>query len=89
MTAREASLPTVWAMIGAVAKAAAPRNSSSIGVGRFSFSMRSAPSFLYDADDAEGDIGYATARTKEKHTRKVIVERLETVKSSNPVFTWC
>ena len=46
-------------------------------------------SFLYDGDDAEGDLGYAAAEVTEKNTRKVIVERLETVKSKNPVFTWC
>jgi phosphatidylinositol 4-kinase type 2 len=45
--------------------------------------------FYYDGDDAEGDLGYAAAQETEKHTRKVIVERLEAVKSKNPVFTWC
>ena len=44
---------------------------------------------LYDSDDADGDLGYAAAQETEKHTRKVIVERLEAVKSKNPVFTWC
>jgi phosphatidylinositol 4-kinase type 2 len=44
---------------------------------------------LYDRDDLEGDIGYAAAEGMEGYERKVIVERLETVKSSNPVFTWC
>ena len=44
----------------------------------------------YDDDDTdEGDLGYAAAEVTEKNTRKVIVERLETVKSKNPVFTWC
>lgn len=47
---------------------------------------------LYDAgegDDHEGDLGYAAAEGMEGNQRKVIVERLETVKSRNPVFTWC
>lgn len=45
------------------------------------------PSFLYDGDDLEGDLGYAAAEGMEGNQRKVIVERLETVKSKNPVFT--
>jgi phosphatidylinositol 4-kinase type 2 len=44
---------------------------------------------LYDRDDLEGDLGYAAAEGMEGNEKKVIVERLETVKSSNPVFTWC
>jgi len=57
---------------------------------RYSHSMRSGPSsFLYDGDDLEGDLGYAAAEGLEGNQRKVIVERLETVKSKNPVFTWC
>ena len=56
----------------------------SLPVGRVSTSSRG-----YDADDTEGDLGYAAAETTEKNTRKVIVERLEAVKSKNPVFTWC
>jgi phosphatidylinositol 4-kinase type 2 len=57
---------------------------------RFSFSSRrgSNPQ-LYDGDDLEGDLGYAAAEGMEGNQRKVIVERLETVKSKNPVFTWC
>lgn len=43
----------------------------------------------YDGDDLEGDLGYAAAEDREGNQRKVIVERLETVKSKNPVFTWC
>ena len=46
-------------------------------------------SFLYNGDDLEGDLGYAAAEGMEGNQRKVIVERLETVKSKNPVFTWC
>ena len=58
---------------------------------RFSFSTRSrgAAQMLYDGDDLEGDLGYAAAEGMEGNQRKVIVERLETVKSKNPVFTWC
>ncbi|KAJ8070781.1 hypothetical protein OCU04_001146 [Sclerotinia nivalis] len=58
---------------------------------RFSFGSRSrgAVQTLYDGDDHEGDLGYAAAEGMEGHQRKVIVERLETVKSKNPVFTWC
>ncbi|TVY82889.1 Phosphatidylinositol 4-kinase lsb6 [Lachnellula suecica] len=59
---------------------------------RFSFSTRtrgSAPMYtMYDGDD-DGDLGYAAAAGMEGNHRKVIVERLETVKSKNPVFTWC
>ena len=45
--------------------------------------------FLGDADDLEGDLGYSVAEGMEGSRRKVIQERLETVKSKNPVFTWC
>lgn len=40
-------------------------------------------------DDLEGDLGYAAAEGMDNIRRKVIVERLETVKARNPVFTWC
>ena len=57
---------------------------------RFSFSARhGSNSFMYDGDDLEGDLGYAAAEDMERSQRKVIVERLETVKSKNPVFSWC
>lgn len=57
---------------------------------RFSFSTRrgSNPQ-MYGGDDVEGDLGYAAAEDMEGNRRKVIIERLETVKSKNPVFTWC
>jgi phosphatidylinositol 4-kinase type 2 len=42
-----------------------------------------------DDDDMEGDLGYAAAEDMDGNRRKVIVERLETVKARNPVFTWC
>ncbi|RDW92168.1 hypothetical protein BP5796_01562 [Coleophoma crateriformis] len=58
---------------------------------RFSLSSRSrgAAGMMYEGDDLEGDLGYAAAEGMEGNHRKVIVERLETVKSKNPVFTWC
>jgi len=40
-------------------------------------------------DDVEGDLGYSAAADREANGKMVIVERLETVKSKNPVFTWC
>ncbi|KAJ5129762.1 uncharacterized protein N7515_005801 [Penicillium bovifimosum] len=43
----------------------------------------------FGSDDIEGDLGYAVAEGMEGNQRKVIVERLEAVKSKNPVFTWC
>ncbi|KAF7173634.1 hypothetical protein CNMCM5623_005878 [Aspergillus felis] len=45
--------------------------------------------FVWGTDDLEGDLGYAAAEGMEGNQRKVIVERLEAVKSKNPVFTWC
>lgn len=57
---------------------------------RYSFSARhGSMAFFGDGDDLEGDLGYAAAEGMEGNQRKVIVERLETVKSKNPVFTWC
>ena len=53
-----------------------------------SFRQNGTP-FLYGGDDLEGDLGYAVAEGMEGNQRKVIMERLETVKSKNPVFTWC
>ncbi|KAF8439234.1 phosphatidylinositol 3 and 4-kinase-domain-containing protein [Terfezia claveryi] len=44
---------------------------------------------FFGGDDVEGDLGYAAASDMENATRKVIVERLETVKANNPVFSWC
>ena len=40
-------------------------------------------------DDHAGDLGFATAADQESSMRKVIVERLEMVKSKPPVFSWC
>ncbi|KAL6719905.1 Phosphatidylinositol 4-kinase LSB6 [Lecanora helva] len=57
---------------------------------RYSFSARyGAGGFMGDGDDLEGDLGYSAAEGMEGSHRKVIVERLETVKTKNPVFTWC
>lgn len=56
---------------------------------RYSFSTRHGGGFLGNGDDLEGDLGYSAAEGMEGHERKVIVERLEAVKSKNPVFTWC
>lgn len=39
--------------------------------------------------DEEGDLGYSAVDAGEGARRKVIAERLETVKTRNPVFTWC
>ena len=46
-------------------------------------------SAFFGGDDVEGDLGYAAAADMENATRKVIMERLETVKANNPVFSWC
>lgn len=56
---------------------------------RISGSLRYANPFYSDTDDLEADIGYSAAEDMEGSRRKVIVERLETVQSKNPVFTWC
>ena len=68
--------------------AARHRASSSVTSRGGGFSFSSRRGMFYDETD-EGDLGYAAARVTEKNTRKVIVERLETVKSKNPFFTWC
>lgn len=52
-------------------------------------SVRSQAAFVFGSDDLEGDLGYAAAEGMEGNQRKVIVERIEAVKSKNPVFTWC
>lgn len=71
-----------------------PRRHGKSGHGRqnrrSSFSTRrsAAATYLGD-DDIEGDLGYAAAEDREANQKRVIVERLETVKSKNPVFTWC
>lgn len=47
------------------------------------------PRNVYNDDDVEGDLGYSAVDGSEGAQKKVIVERLEVVKSRNPVFTWC
>ena len=55
-----------------------------------SFSTRrNSSAGVYEGDDLEGDLGYAAAEDMERNQKKVIVERLEAVRSKNPVFTWC
>lgn len=52
-------------------------------------SLRRASHPTISYDDDEGDLGFSAAEGLESSTRKVIVERLEAVKSKPPVFTWC
>jgi phosphatidylinositol 4-kinase type 2 len=59
------------------------RRRSSMGGSR----RGSANAFIDEGD--EGDLGYAAAEDRERMRKRVIVERLEPVKSKNPVFTWC
>jgi hypothetical protein len=40
-------------------------------------------------DEDEGDLGYAATADREANRKRVIVERLENVKSKNPVFECC
>ncbi|KAH6659720.1 phosphatidylinositol 3 and 4-kinase-domain-containing protein [Truncatella angustata] len=61
------------------ATAAGRRNSNSIAQQMYG-------DFIGDDADMEGDLGYAAAEGMEGNRRKVIVERLETVKARNPVF---
>lgn len=57
------------------------------GKRRSSFAVRRV--FGDEDDEGEGDLGFGAARDQEGSRRKVIVERLEMVKSKPPVFTWC
>jgi phosphatidylinositol 4-kinase type 2 len=68
------------------ATTAGRRNSNSIAQQLYG---HSASAEYYDDDELDGDLGYAAAEGMEGNQRKVIVERLEPVKSKNPVFTWC
>ncbi|KAK4541631.1 hypothetical protein LTR36_007775 [Oleoguttula mirabilis] len=56
---------------------------------RFSFGVRRGSGFSDDGLDEDGDLGYAAASDQESSRRKVIVERLEMVKSKTPFFEWC
>ncbi|KAK1755744.1 phosphatidylinositol 4-kinase lsb6 [Echria macrotheca] len=72
------------------ATAAGRRNSNSIAAQLFGGDHgRASYEYVGDDDELEGDLGYAAAEGMEGNRRKVIVERLEPVKSKNPVFTWC
>ncbi|KAA8898511.1 phosphatidylinositol 3 and 4-kinase-domain-containing protein [Sphaerosporella brunnea] len=57
--------------------------------GRNSSAGAGFPTNLYNDEDDEGDLGYSAVTGSEGARRKVIAERLEAVKSRNPVFTWC
>jgi hypothetical protein len=59
------------------------------GKRRSSFTVRRIALGEDDDEDGEGDLGFGAARDQEGSRRKVIVERLEMVKSKPPVFTWC
>jgi phosphatidylinositol 4-kinase type 2 len=54
---------------------------------RFSLSARSMGNPFNEEDEA--DLGYAANEDRESSQKKVIVERLEPVKSKKPFFTWC
>lgn len=76
--------------------AAGRRNSNTIASHLYGNAERGIPRLSYDYghevgddDELEGDLGYAAAEGMEGNQRKVIVERLEPVKTKNPVFTWC
>ncbi|CAK4033962.1 Phosphatidylinositol 4-kinase lsb6 [Lecanosticta acicola] len=56
---------------------------------RFSFSLGARRNSVGEGFDDEGDLGYSAAADQESSMRKVIVERLEMVKSKPPVFSWC
>ncbi|KAL2825187.1 SNF2 family N-terminal domain-containing protein [Aspergillus cavernicola] len=47
-------------------------------------SARGQAHLIWSSDDLEGDLGYAAAEGMEGNQRKVIVERIEAVKSKNP-----
>jgi phosphatidylinositol 4-kinase type 2 len=56
---------------------------------RFSFAVRRGSGFSEDGEEEDGDLGYAAVGESEGSRRKVIVERIEMVKSKRPFFTWC
>jgi hypothetical protein len=56
---------------------------------RLSLSARTNTASLPRTEDDLGDLGYAAAEDREANRKRVIVERLEPVKSKNPVFTCC
>lgn len=67
------------------ATAAGRRNSNNIAQQMYRYAYDE--TIDEDEDDIEGDLGYAAAEGMEGNQRKVIVERLEPVKTRNPVFT--
>lgn len=56
---------------------------------RYSLTTRRGNSATLLGDDDEGDLGYSANEDLDGNKKTVIVERLEMVKSKNPVFTWC
>lgn len=66
------------------ATAIARRSSNSIAQ-----QLMGEPRDNWDEDLEAGDLGYTAAEGQMGHQRKVIVERIEAVKTRNPVFTWC
>lgn len=60
---------------------------------RFSFTLQRGLSRIgaWDEEDGEGDgdLGFAAASGRAGMTRKVVVERIEVVKSKVPTFSWC
>lgn len=56
---------------------------------RLSLSARANTTSFPLMEDDLGDLGYAAAEDREANRKRVIVERLEPVKSKNPVFTCC
>ncbi|KAK3671564.1 Phosphatidylinositol 4-kinase LSB6 [Recurvomyces mirabilis] len=62
---------------------------------RFSFATRRGTNYggEYDEDEEDdegnGDLGFAAVGGREGVRRRVIVERLEVVKSKAPFFSWC
>jgi len=56
---------------------------------RLSLSARANMTSFPLTEDDLGDLGYAAAEDREGNRKRVIVERLEPVKSKNPVFTCC
>ncbi|KAK5724059.1 Phosphatidylinositol 4-kinase LSB6 [Elasticomyces elasticus] len=78
---------------GEVPRAAWQQSPSAERRRRFSFSFRRPSSDAggeEDGDDGDGDLGYAAVGDGGRgQRRKVIVERIEMVRSKRPVFEWC
>lgn len=80
--------PSTTAMLGGSSSSSGPAGGTGAPGLQQGFRMPAAEGYVYD-EDIEGDLGYAAAEGMENNRRRVIVERLEPVKSKNPVFTWC